>query len=107
MMPRPTTPTVAFGFGGASRVARLRLRARGGGSGVEVAIVFLECNRRVEQRADAGGGEDIALGPGRGDAPRAHEDDALNPGDDLLDVVRDEDERRARARHLPHAFGEI
>src|SRR5207302_7954124 len=95
MMPRPMTPTTSDFFFFFRR------------AGVEVPLLFLERDWRVEQRADAGGGEDIALRARGGDPPLADVDDALDLGDDFLDVMRDQDERRAFARHLADALGEI
>src|SRR5437762_13521817 len=91
MMPRPMTPTASDFF--------LFFRR----AGVEVAILFLERDGRVEQRADAGGGEDIALGAGCRDPALADEDDALGLGADFLDLGGDEHQRRPPARDLPHA----
>jgi hypothetical protein len=49
MMPRPMTPTVSFFDRALPAVAPLDFRGRGGRTRVEVAILFLERNWRVEQ----------------------------------------------------------
>ena len=47
------------------------------------------------------------LRTGRRDSSLAQQDDALDLGDDFVDVVRDQDERRAVAGDLPDALHEI
>src|SRR5258706_15923066 len=101
MMPRPITPTVAFGFGEASRVrlwgcrracgaaARLGFMAGGGGTTVEVAIIFLEHDRRVEQIAEIRRRQNVALRSRGGDPSMAHQDYSLDLRDNLFDVVGD------------------
>src|SRR5262245_66483805 len=100
MMPRPMTPTgsrLVFLLLCCERTAcraeaRLAL-CRERWPGVEVAIVFLEGNGRVEHRADVVRGEHLAFRPGRGNPAVADQNDPLNLGDDFLDVMRAEDER--------------
>src|SRR4029453_1533265 len=84
--------------------ARLRGLASGGGPGVEVAIVFLEGNGRVEHRADVVRGEHLAFGTGRGNPAVADQNDSLNLGDDFLDVMRDQDDGGSGTCDLPHAL---
>src|SRR5262245_61230240 len=124
MMPRPMTPTASrlllLFFRGelaaclaearlvlcrerraCLAVARLRCLASGGGPGVEVAIVFLEQNRRIEQIADPRRRQDFFLRTGSGNAAVVDQNDSLNLGNDFLDVMRDQDDCGPAARHLP------
>src|SRR6185369_5809290 len=99
MMPRPMTPT-------ASRLLFLLFRGDRWAC-VEVAIVFLEHDWRIEQIADARGRQDFFLRTGSGNPAVVHQHDPLNLRNDLLDVMRDQDDRGSGACHLSHALGEI
>src|SRR5712692_905967 len=74
---------------------------------VVVAIALLERDRRVEQRAQGFGREHGSFGARRRDPSVTQQDDAVDFGDDFLDVVRDQDERRPFTRDLPDALHEV
>src|SRR5436189_3464205 len=109
MMPRPMTPTVSdFFFPDPACPAEARLFFCGERRpGVVVAILFLECDWRIEQRADARRREDLARAPRRGNPAVADENDALDLRNDFLDVMGDQDDCRPRSGDLSDALGEI
>src|SRR3989442_15471304 len=62
---------------------------------VVIAIVFLQPDRRVEQLAEPRGGQHRLLRPAGGDPSLAEQNHAVDLRHDLLDVMRDQNQRGA------------
>src|SRR5688572_21815998 len=86
--------------------ALLQAAAIATGPGVQVAAGFVRDHRDAEQPGQRLRSEHCRLRPVLDDFPVTQQDDARDLWNDLLDVVRDQDQRRPRPRHFAHALHE-
>jgi hypothetical protein len=75
--------------------------------GVPVAVSFFDRDADPEQVAQPSRREHLTRAARGGDPTFLEQDDLFDLGDDLVDVMRDEDERRASSRDLADALHEI
>ncbi len=72
-----------------------------------VAVAFGEFDRAPEKRRQRTSGQQIRLGSIGEDAPFAHEYHPVDFGDDVGQVVRDQEKRDAGLRQLAHGLPEF
>src|SRR5262249_3989539 len=74
---------------------------------VEVAVALFDGERRAKDIAEPIGCERLGFRAVAGDAAAPQEDDAIDLRNDLVDVVRDEENRRALLRDRANAFHDL
>ncbi len=70
-------------------------------AGVEEAVAFGEFYGGAEEVGENRGGEKVAFGPVGGDAAVAHEEEAVDLGEDVGGVVGDEEDGSSLLGQLP------
>jgi len=73
---------------------------------MEIAVAAGEIDARLEEAGESGGLKDFALGAVGQDFSGAHEDDALDFGNDVGDVMGDQDDANAGLGERSHGLAE-
>jgi alpha-L-fucosidase len=79
----------------------------GSGEGVVVALALDYLDGAAEERGEAGGGEEVALAAIGDDAPGAHHDDAVDFGQDVGQVMGDEEESSTLVGEAAEDFAKL